>query len=283
MIDPMDKHPEGLESMSPSELAEAMELALDGMTEETYDPEVMDAYLDALDRKAPLPVHPDAESSYQEFQAKLQEYVEQGASKPAKRPSKFRRIARAGLVAALSAVLLAGAAQAAGMDAIGTIARWTESVFSFGTIASSNDSSQTPSVNHKNPADFPEEYQELLAEFEKRGIENYTIPTYVPEGFKADVVELYINEMNCMQFLVMYVYQDEAIMFAVIEDEKHMGLYEKDDGEVWIRSTNGNDHYYFTNLDTNAVAWTIKEFEYTIWSKRPMSDLQKMVDSMYEE
>lgn len=283
MIDPMDKHPERLESMSPSELAEAMELALDGMTEETYDPEVMDAYLDALDRKAPLPVHPDAESSYQEFQAKLQEYVEQGASKPKRRAGKFQRIARAGLVAALLAVLLAGAAQAAGMDAIGTIARWTESVFSFGTIASGNDSSQTPSVNHKNPADFPEEYQELLAEFEKRGIENYTIPTYVPDGFKADVVELYIDEMNCMQFLVMYVYQDEAIMFAVIEDEKHMGLYEKDDGEVWIRSINGNDHYYFTNLDTNAVAWAIKEFEYTIWSKRPMSDLEKMVDSMYEE
>lgn len=124
MNDPMDKHPEKmksqmfldvspekLEAMSPSELSEAMEAALDAMTEETYDPAVIDAYLDALDRKAPMPTHPNAESSYQDFQDKLQEYVE-GASKPAKQTRKFRRIARTGIVAALLAVLLASAAQA---------------------------------------------------------------------------------------------------------------------------------------------------------------------------
>ena len=206
MNDPMDKHPEKmksqmfldvspekLEAMSPSELSEAMEAALDAMTEETYDPAVIDAYLDALDRKAPMPTHPNAESSYQDFQDKLQEYVE-GASKPAKQTRKFRRIARAGLVAALLAVLLAGAAQAAGIDVVGTIARWTENVFSFGTVQSGNDSSHYPSVSNQVPADVPEEYQELVTELQKRGIEEYTIPTYIPEGFQADTPELYVDE-----------------------------------------------------------------------------------------
>ena len=227
MNDPMDKHPEKmksqmfldvspekLEAMSPSELAEAMEAALDTMTEETYDPAVIDAYLDALDRKAPMPAHPSAESSYQDFQDKLQEYVE-GASKPAKQTRKFRRIARTGIVAVLLAVLLASAAQAAGIDVVGTIARWTESVFSFGTVQSGNDSSHYPSVSNQVPADVPEEYQELVTELQKRGIEEYTIPTCIPEGFQADTPELYVDETGYMEFTVAYANGDDMVIFAM--------------------------------------------------------------------
>ena len=224
MNDPMDKHPEKmksqmfldvspekLEAMSSSELSEAMEAALDAMTEETYDPAVIDAYLDALDRKAPMPTHPNAESSYQDFQDKLQEYVE-GASKPAKQTRKFRRIARTGIVAVLLAVLLASAAQAAGIDVVGTIARWTESVFSFGTVQSGNDSSHYPSKSDQVPADVPEEYQELVTELQKLGIEEYTIPTYIPDGFQVDTPELYddmygfLREENGVQPEIIPVY-----------------------------------------------------------------------------
>ena len=198
--------------MLPSELSKAMETALDAMTEETYDPAVIDAYLDALDRKAPMPAHPNAESSYQDFQDKLQEYVEQGASKPAKRSSKFRRIVRVGLVAALLAVLFASAAQAAGVDVAGTIAQWTENVFTFGTIQSENDSSHYPSVSDQVPADVPEEYQELVTELQKLGIEEYTIPTYIPDGFQVDTPELYddmygfLREENGVQPEIIPVY-----------------------------------------------------------------------------
>ena len=99
MNDPTDK----LEALPPSELAEELETALDAMTEETYDPAMIEAYLDALDRKSPMPAHPSAEASYQEFHAKLQGYVEQGVSKPAKKRRKSRKITRVGLVAALLA------------------------------------------------------------------------------------------------------------------------------------------------------------------------------------
>ena len=270
--------------MSPSELSEAMEAALDDMTEETYDPAVIDAYLDALDRKAPLPVHPDAESSYQEFQAKLQEYVEQGASKPAKRTSKFRRITRAGLVAALLAVLLTGAAQAAGIDVVGTIARWTENVFSFGTVQSGNDSSHYPSKSDQVPADVSEEYQELVAELQKRGIEEYTIPTYIPEGFQADTPELYVDETGYMEFTVAYANGDDMVIFAVLGDGgTHTGSFEKDNSEVRIYTKNGTAHYFFKNLKTNLVAWTVNELEYSVRTTLPATELEKIVNSMYEE
>ena len=283
MINPMDKHLETLEAMSPSELSEAMEAALDDMTEETYDPAVIDAYLDALDRKAPLPVHPDAESSYQDFQDKLQEYVE-GASKPAKQTRKFRRIACTGIVAALLAVLLASAAQAAGIDVVGTIARWTENVFSFGTVQSGNDSSHYPSKSGQVPADVPEEYQELVTELQKRGIEEYTIPTYIPDGFQVDTPELYVDETGYMTFTVAYANGDDMVIFAVLGDGgTHTGSFEKDNSEVRIYTKNGTAHYFFKNLKTNIVAWTVNELEYSVRTTLPATELEKIVNSMYEK
>ena len=296
MSDPMDKHPEKmksqmfldvspekLEAMSSSELSEAMEAALDAMTEETYDPAVIDAYLDALDRKAPMPTHPNAESSYQDFQDKLQEYVE-GASKPAKQTRKFRRIARTGIVAALLAVLLASAAQAAGIDVVGTIARWTESVFSFGTVQSGNDSSHYPSVSNQVPADVPEEYQELVTELQKRGIEEYTIPTYIPEGFQADTPELYVDENGYIEFTAAYANGDDMVIFAIFGYKgKHAGLYEKDNSEVRIYTKNDTNHYFFQNREINSVAWTVNELEYSIRTTLPAAELEKIINSMYEE
>lgn len=296
MSDPMDKHPEKmksqmfldvspekLEAMSSSELSEAMEAALDAMTEETYDPAVIDAYLDALDRKAPMPTHPNAESSYQDFQDKLQEYVE-GASKPAKQTRKFRRIARTGIVAALLAVLLASAAQAAGIDVVGTIARWTENVFSFGTVQSGNDSSHYPSVSNQVPADVPEEYQELVTELQKRGIEEYTIPTYIPEGFQADTPELYVDENGYIEFTAAYANGDDMVIFAIFGYKgKHAGLYEKDNSEVRIYTKNDTNHYFFQNREINSVAWTVNELEYSIRTTLPAAELEKIINSMYEE
>lgn len=296
MNDPMDKHPEKmksqmfldvspekLEAMSSSELSEAMEAALDAMTEETYDPAVIDAYLDALDRKAPMPTHPNAESSYQDFQDKLQEYVE-GASKPAKQTRKFRRIARTGIVAALLAVLLASAAQAAGIDVVGTIARWTENVFSFGTVQSGNDSSHYPSVSNQVPADVPEEYQELVTELQKRGIEEYTIPTYIPEGFQADTPELYVDENGYIEFTAAYANGDDMVIFAIFGYKgKHAGLYEKDNSEVRIYTKNDTNHYFFQNREINSVAWTVNELEYSIRTTLPAAELEKIINSMYKE
>ena len=296
MNDPMDKHPEKmksqmfldvspekLEAMSSSELSEAMEAALDAMTEETYDPAVIDAYLDALDRKAPMPTHPNAESSYQDFQDKLQEYVE-GASKPAKQTRKFRRIARTGIVAELLAVLLASAAQAAGIDVVGTIARWTESVFSFGTVQSGNDSSHYPSVSNQVPADVPEEYQELVTELQKRGIEEYTIPTCIPEGFQADTPELYVDENGYIEFTAAYANGDDMVIFAIFGYKgKHAGLYEKDNSEVRIYTKNDTNHYFFQNREINSVAWTVNELEYSIRTTLPAAELEKIINSMYEE
>ena len=69
--DCLDISPERLKTMSPSELEQAMEDALSIMAEEDYDPAVIEAYLNALDNQAPMPMYPDAKTSYTDFQQKI--------------------------------------------------------------------------------------------------------------------------------------------------------------------------------------------------------------------
>ena len=139
--DCLDISPERLKKMSPSELEQAMEDALSIMTEEDYDPAVIDAYLNALDDQVPMPMYPDAKTSYTDFQQKVRSLSGdpsvQGMQK--RRHVRLHRIPRVGLVAALTVACLFGsmvAAQAAGVDVFGALARCTESAFSFGPIQS---------------------------------------------------------------------------------------------------------------------------------------------------
>ena len=126
--------------MSPAQLVDAMEQALDDMTEETYDPEVLRAYLEALERAAPVPPHAGAQDAARRVEDWIQQ---QGAPEEPERkpggqsPARRRGLLRGGLAAALVTVCLFGAvaaAQAAGWNVFGAVARWTAETFSFGNI-----------------------------------------------------------------------------------------------------------------------------------------------------
>ena len=126
-----------LDAMSISELTEALNHTLEELTEENYDPALIEAYLDALDRKNPMPEMPDAKTSYACFQKRLRCFTPETHSTP----YRLRRVGRVALVACLAIASVLGlmvVAQAAGIDVFGTIARWTDEVFSLGTVRSSS-------------------------------------------------------------------------------------------------------------------------------------------------
>lgn len=112
---PHDAHVNGkdLDAMSAVELAEELELIWGKMDEETYDEKIIDMYLDALDRKVPMPNHPDADTAYDLFLKARGFEPEKG------RRRDFRFVLRAALAAVIAAALLFGAmvtVQAAGVD-----------------------------------------------------------------------------------------------------------------------------------------------------------------------
>lgn len=294
--DCLDISPERLNSMSPSKLEQAMEAALTAMSAENYDPAVIDAYLDALDQKAPMPEYPDARTSYADFQKKVQilseDVEEQIPSKH--RPKRLRSVLRVSLVAALTAICLFGsmvAAQAAGVDVFRAIARWTDSVFSFGTLpdevtqgpASTSSSDAAAQSSLTDGAIVPEEYKEVQAEFAERGLHLY-FPK-IPDGFAPHDSLLYIDPVtNCVSFGIAYTQGNDCIGFNI---EQRTGpstaIYEKDDGPVEEYEYHGITHYIFSNVTNKSAAWMIDNVEYSITSNSASVDLTELIQSLYKE
>ena len=291
---PFDVSPERLNRMSPSALAEEMERALDAMTEETYDPVVINAYLEAMDRKAPMPTPPDPEAAYEALREKLrQEFKGQEQAPISKPPSGRRRIVpRMGLVAAAAAVCLLGSmvvAQAAGMDVFGGLARWTLDTFSFGDVSSGEPEETADSeVQREERAEFtanlPSEYQELWTELEARGVDSFLFPTYLPDGFQFDDSSLgIIPEFNIIDFTVWYMNRNDEIAFGVLLSDNTNSTFEKDNGDVEIFEVDGFDHYIFTNNGKNVAVWHSDNLEYSLSTTLSISELKIILESMYQE
>ena len=289
--DCLDISPERLKTMSPSELEQAMEDALSIMTEEDYDPAVIEAYLNALDNQAPMPMYPDAKTSYTDFQQKVRSLSGnpsvQGMQK--RKHVRLHRILRVGLVAALTVACLFGsmvAAQAVGVDVFGALARWTESAFSFGTIQSEQVVEELPKTGQQmdtssESSEIPIEYQELSSELKARDIGNFMFPTYIPNGFQIVESDLYIPaEFDRVDFTMWYLNGNDEIEFNILLQENSNRIYEKDEQEVEIYVPKNVNYYIFSNNGQNVAAWHTDRLDYSLSTTLSVSELKAILDSM---
>lgn len=294
--DCFDLSPERLNSMSPSELEQAMEEALSKMSDDDYDPAVVDAYLNALDRKSPIPEFPNAKSSYESFQKKLQNMHTDGMeqSQPKHRYTKPSRALRGSLVAVITAACLLGgmvAAQAVGVDVFGAIARWTDSVFTFGEIHgdtasgmySGNNSIEEQQNKRSNDISVPEEYRDFHAELTRRGL-----PLYYPkvsQEFEAQDPLCYIDPVtDNVEFSVGYLRGTEYIGVDMIQyDARPTTKYEKDSDNVEEYIYNDIVHYIFSNNASTTVAWLMDEMEFYITTNSDSVNIKELIQSVYEE
>lgn len=227
-----------LERLSPEELAQAMEQALDQMNEDTYDQAVMDAYLDALEAKTPMPEAPDVEESYGQFQSMLSQAMpEEEPSKPRQRGSVLRMTLRVALAAAfLFGCLMM--AQAGGVDVFGAVARWTDDAF---YLETQKDHTAVQSC-------VP--YQE---KYESAGLDAAYMPTWIPEGYTvgnvavddfSDWVEIYVPFNNTNGSTIHY-------LISIHENPSDIGnrFFEKDNRPVQEYQINEKTVYLFHNLD----------------------------------
>ena len=233
--------PQGLAQLSPEELAQAMEQALDEMTEDTYDQAVLNAYLDALDAQAPMPEMPDVDTSYQQFQAMLS-----GAVSPQEEPKPRRRgrVLRMTLRVFLAAAFLFGclvAAQAAGFNILGAVISWTDDTFLM----------ELPTTPPTSPW-----YEEYLDELATVDLTAQDLPTWLPEGYRVPpMVSISTGEtpfdsaffniegpngermsLDIMTNLDM----DQMEYLSMDKDDTPVEIYEIDDKTVYFFS-DGND------------------------------------------
>ena len=263
--------PEDLGRMTTAELRDALESALDSMGEDGYDNSVVSAYLDELNRREPVPQHPSAQESYDAFKQKLSAIIPDsggGRSPFRARRAGARRILRTGLVAAVivAVCLLVGvmAAQAAGVDILGTLARWTDSVFTFGEIYEPES----------GPSGEPG-----LSSAAIDTIESY-LPNVPPE-FTASEPFVNGNSLNGdFEYSIEYTSDINCIQFRAIQrDVRHDIQYEKDVKNVELYSTGKFDYYIFTNYDSYSVAWASDDYEYSISTDININQLKEILNS----
>lgn len=283
MVHPSNDHPdlhegiptrEQLDAMSTAELLEALEQTLFSMTEENYDGELLDAYLDELDRKSPMPEHPATDESYERFKArvgKMNAAINPLESAPAAsaKPKPRHTALRTALVAVIAAACLLSCmvvVQAAGLDVFGSIARWTDSLFGFGAIG---EPAASPS---------PTGTQEVTVEY----IETL-LPT-VPDGFVMGEPVVFEDDVSGgIEYCVEYTSGTSFITFSAVEQyDMNMSKYQKDYQDVNIIYINGHEFYTFMNNGFASAAWRISTLECYINTNLTLDELNNIILDSYE-
>ena len=284
MVHPSNDHPdlhegiptrEQLDAMSTAELLEALEQTLFSMTEENYDGELLDAYLDELDRKSPMPEHPATDESYERFKArvgKMNAAINPLESAPAAsaKPKPRHTALRTALVAVIAAACLLSCmvvVQAAGLDVFGSIARWTDSLFGFGAIGKP---AASPS---------PTGTQEVTVEY----IETL-LPT-VPDGFVMGEPEVFEDIISGkLEYCVSFISGANYITFSAVEQyNDNVSKYQKDEHNVNIIDIDGQKFYLFMNNSYASAAWRISTLECYINTNLTLDELTNIVLISYGE
>ncbi len=282
MVHPSNDHPdlhegiparEQLDAMSTAELLEALEQTLFSMTEENYDGELLDAYLDELDRKSPMPEHPATDESYERFKArvgKMNAAINPLESAPAAsaKPKPRHTALRTALVAVIAAACLLSCmvvVQAAGLDVFGSIARWTDSLFGFGAIG---EPAASPS---------PTGTQEVTVEY----IETL-LPT-VPDGFVMGEPVVFEDDVSGgIEYCVSFISEANYITFSAVEQyNDNMSKYQKDYQDVRIIHIDGQNFYLFMNNGYASAAWRLSNLECNINSDLALEELTQIIVNSY--
>jgi hypothetical protein len=275
---------ERLEHMPPEEIAGEMADIWEAMGETDFDPQRIDAYLTALEEKDPEAVDFDAEAALKSFRARhavLFEQLDAAAESRSRkvRPARRRRYVR--LAAASLAVVLGSmmTAQAFGVDVFGLIARWTDETFRFDAPAHSQAMDIPPPAG-------PEAFASLQEALDVHKIKEKVLPKWMPEGFRLlevkvtptpRYVRFHAAYENGEKFLSISVWQYESI-----EDAGSV-IFEKDDTEVIHYEYDGITHYLMSNLAQKQAVWINGNLMCNISGDLTVSELERMVKSIYEE
>ncbi len=279
-----------LEAMTEEELTDGLNEALETMTEENYDSALIDAYLAALDRKAPMPEVPDTDTSFANFKNRLLLTFPAEKVRDARPRRRVQSIWRAGLIAALTIICLMGGmvvAQAAGVDVFGAIARWTDEVFSLGAIRSdgADDGTRIPVLSDNGVGNSSKAtYTSLQEALDGYGITEFREPTWIPEGYRFEHVEVDSWSDNG-SFIGLYAEYRSKTDSLHIKIERYEGSaniqVEKTDTPVETFLVDGLTVYLLENIGNNSAAWVTEHYECYISGTAEKQVLKQIVLSAY--
>lgn len=189
-------------------------------------------------------------------------------------PRKSLRILRYCAVAAVVIVLFCGTAYALGWNVFQALAGWTEETFYFLT------------GNEPEEAPIEDVFRYMRLEVEERS-DTPAIPAWAPEG------TVQIGEINVtgredrVEIQGTFSVEEKVftIWITVYDDisDGYSGTYQRDNTGVEVYEINGIEHYIMNNKENISAMWTNGCVEGHIQGELSIEDLQRMMDSIYEE
>lgn len=270
-----------LNDMSADELLVELEKKMEMMTDLDFDADLIDAYMSALEHKEPLVINVDIKKSLADFYSRQSSIPEPDSgnrhiAEPTSRRVPRLRISRYVVAAVVIMLLFAMfTAQALGFNILGALAHWTKDTFSF--IGSSEEIQETRKYN---------QYSALQEALDDAHIDAKLAPTWGPDGF--ELVEL-INSQTpeFIKFHAYYEYGDRPLAVTIwqyeTDEDAQLRVFERDESNERLYETAGVRHYIKANNGKNAVIWSIDNYVVSFSGDISESELEKMIDSVYEE
>ena len=282
------KSRDALVRMRTEELEEI--LRLDSYGEGGYSTEDILYILELLENREREQGQPcaDVDRAWQAFQ---KDYLPQHKDKKSWWTGLHRGM---GATAAALALVVVGllTAQAAGWDVLGSLGKWNDEIFTFGSLETETPTDGGPVESipaSREPNQQLElipkeivEYDTLQEALDASGITEVKAPTWLPEGFEVVRVNQSrdLNGDVC-QVSASFQRQGDILALDIIKSSSLLTDVEKMKGLVEITDLHGQTVYIIQNLYNYSVTWQIGGREFYLSGPDPQ-DLKNIVASMLQ-
>lgn len=192
------------------------------------------------------------------------------------KPHKQRKrpVLRAVAIAAALILLLCGTASAFGINVFRIIATWTSNTVQL--IFYGGEAENDP------VADPFQELRETVAAYSDTSVVPYWAPA------ESSLVDIKVQEqLDLVSVCGSYYVGDIEIIIHytihTVESDQSNLVYQRDDTLIEAYQSHGIEFYITNNLGNTSVIWASQNVEGMIQGDLSIADLEKMVDSIFEE
>ena len=190
-----------------------------------------------------------------------------------KRSSKRKAILLAAVICVLLTSLMT--VQAAGIDVLGAIARWTTELFSFGKTEERSGlvvDGKWPEIDEEQNLQFAS-LQDALDFY---GVTEVEVPQWIPPEFTQEAIAVEQNGV-WLTFFAEYTNNDEIF---IIRYNSYISepptYYEKSGNLLETVEAGGNTYRILQNVDNYAVVWLTPHFECCISMSTDSTDISSL-------
>lgn len=268
-----------LEEADVDTLVDELAVLTDDAADGNVDLDKINAYLDALDEKDPIPFGVSAEDSLAKFHAR-HDLLTNELSKSHQKRSKSKRIATK-IAASFAVLCIVGSltAEACGIDLFSTIARWTSEIFQL-------DQSGTPYAEiTKYPLEIGEvkSYASLQEAVDALGVTSPLVPKYLPERYSSDGITIERRTTG------VCIYADYTSINGSVgvrlKESTRAGQQtaEKDSNSQRVYVVRGIQHYIVDDGAQTKIVWANGNFECRICGDISEEEAIAIIDSIYKD